>query len=312
MTELRDTSPPRRARRAERGISLVEIVVVIAVLGVAIPPLTNLYTQVAHAGVDEEHQRAALELAENLMEEIGSKAYEDPDEASGSFGTEEGSRAAWDDVDDYDGLSNAPPLTIDGTALNDLAGLTRSVVVENVSSLDVDAATPETDGSTSMKRIRVVVSWTGGRGGELVLTTLRASLLPDPSGELIDEAASAATAYDHDDDHFHIDLVSIASTDLEIASFELSATGDPPDLDEIKLDNHKILHNASVSLPTGLTALNHGTSAQRTIEAGDDPEARIKFDDDFDDDDTHTFTLVLHFTDGSSDSLSFTIDFDDD
>jgi len=298
-------------RRNERGLTLIELVIVIAVMMVAIPPLTSLYTEVASASVDETFQSVAISLADSLLEEIASKSFEDPDLSEGSFATEEGSRAAYDDVDDFDGLSNSPPLAIDGTALDDHGGITRSVIVDNVTTSDPDPNTAETDGTTPMKRIRVKVAWTGGRGGELTLCTLRARLIDEEEeeeegGELIDEAASAATAYQHDDDHFHVDLVSIASTDLEIESVELSATGSPPNLKEFKLDGHKIIKNLDLELPTGVVALTSGSSSDRTIEAGDDPEARIKFKDDFDDGTTEV-TLVLHFTDGSSDTITFSV-----
>jgi len=298
-------------RRNERGLTLIELVVVITVMVVAIPPLTSLYTEVAAASVDETYQTAAVSLADSLMEEIVSKAFEDPDLSEGSFATEEASRAAYDDVDDFDGLSNSPPQAIDGADLDDYGGITRSVTVDNVTILAPDPVTPETDGSTPMKRIEVKVVWTGGRGGELTLSTLRARLSDEDdegSEELIDEAAAAATAYSHNDDHFHIDLVSLAGSDLEIESVELTANNSPPNLKEFKLDNHKIINNLDEELPTGVVTLNDGSTSDRTIEAGDDPEARIKFKDDFDEGTTEV-TLTLHFTDGSSDSITFSVTF---
>jgi len=300
-----------QTRRNERGLTLIELVVVIAVMLVAIPPLTSLYTEVASASVDETYQSAAVSLADSLMEEIVSKAFEDPDLSEGTFATEEGSRAAYDDIDDFDGLSNSPPQGIDGSDLDDYGGITRSVLVDNVTTTTPDPVTAETDGSTPLKRIKVKVVWTGGRGGELTLSTLRARLADEEEEgdqELIDETASAATAYSHNDDHFHIDLVSLASTDLEIESIELTANNSPPNFKEFKLDSHKIIKDLDVELPTGVVAVTDGSTSQRTIEAGDDPEARIKFKDDFDEGTTDV-TLTLHFTDGSSDSISFSVTF---
>lgn len=95
---------------------------------------------------------------------------------STSFGPEEGSRAAYDDVDDFDGLSNSPPERIDGTALSDYGGFTRSVTVDNVTAAVPDPVTPEADGSTEFKRIRVTVTWTGAGAGEITLSTLRTLL----------------------------------------------------------------------------------------------------------------------------------------
>jgi len=93
-----------------------------------------------------------------------------------SFGTEEALRAAYDDIDDFDGASESPPRRIDGTPLDDYTGFTRTVSVVNVTAADPDAAVPEADGSTGLKRVTVTVTWTGGRGGELSLSTLRARL----------------------------------------------------------------------------------------------------------------------------------------
>ena len=74
----RRPGPATARRRAQAGVTLIEVVAVIAVMMIAVPPLTGLYTQVASASVDETYQAEALSLAETLMEEIVSKAYEDP------------------------------------------------------------------------------------------------------------------------------------------------------------------------------------------------------------------------------------------
>jgi type II secretory pathway pseudopilin PulG len=175
----------RRPSRTS-GFSLVEAVMAIVVLGIAIPPLVSMFRIVARNSVDETLQDVALAYANGLMEEITSKGFEDPDLASGSFGTEEGLRGSYNDVDDFDGHSNSPPKQLDGTDLDDFGGFTRSVVVENVTSADPDATIPETDGSTDLKRIEVTVAWTGGRGGELMLSTLCTLIAegsePDPEG----------------------------------------------------------------------------------------------------------------------------------
>ena len=164
------------ARTGARGLTLIEAVVAIVALAIAIPPLLGLYREVAAHAVEDTNQRVALTYAMALLEEVVSKEFEDPESAAGSFGTEEGSRAAYDDVDDFDGLSNTPPTRIDGTSLSEYGGFTRSVTVTNVTAADPDPTTPETDGSTEFKRVEVTVTWTGGRGGELSLTTLRTKL----------------------------------------------------------------------------------------------------------------------------------------
>jgi len=165
-----------RTIKNNRGVTLVESVVAIIVLAIAIPPITLLFSEVAAHSVEHTLQSVAITYADALMEEIVSKPFEDPDEAAGSFGTEEVSRADFDDVDDYDGLSNSPPERLNGTALDDYGGFTRSATVDNVTAADPDPTTPATDGSTDFKRIRVTVAWTGAGGGEFTVTTLRSKL----------------------------------------------------------------------------------------------------------------------------------------
>ena len=52
----------------------------------------------------------------------------------------------------------------------------RGGLITFVTAGDPDPVTAEADGSTEFKRIRVSVVWTGGRGGELILTTLRTKI----------------------------------------------------------------------------------------------------------------------------------------
>jgi len=232
-----------------------------------------LFTEVARRSPDHTYQRAAMAYADNLMEEIVSKAFEDPDLPGASFGTEEGLRSAYDDVDDYDGLSNSPPRHFDGTLLDEYAGFTRSAAVENVTAADPDPTTAEPDGSTDFKRIRVQVAWTGARGGEVTLSTLRSKRVlagpapPAASGPL-DQTASAASAVRSNRRRFDIDLVSSSATDLVIESFALSSDAGSEELHRLRLDGNLIWHAHGIFLPTGSRVPNQGSTADRTIPAG--------------------------------------------
>ena len=145
----------------------------LVVLSISIPPLVRVFRVVSQGSVDLTLQEVAISYADSMLQEIVSKEFEDPDGSAGSFGTEESSRAEYDDVDDFDGLSNTPPQRLDGTPLDDYGGYSRRVIVNNVTAANPDATSPETDGSTSLKRITVYVRWTAGEGGELSLSTLR-------------------------------------------------------------------------------------------------------------------------------------------
>lgn len=296
------------AQRRTAGMSLIEVVMAIAVLGVALPPVASLYREVAQQSVDHGLQDAAQQAADALMEEIASKAYADPEGLSESFGAEEAGRSSFDDVDDYDGLVEAPPRLLDGTTLPAYASLTRSVAVDNVTSSDPDAATPAADGSTDLKRIRVTVGWRHGRGGDLTLTTLRANPTLDGGGltDLIDGPLSATTAMPLAWEIFELYLVSVHDEDLELVRMELSDSIACTNLMQLSLGGN-LVWNTETPFPTSVITLT-GSASQRTIKAMKYPPLRVtlkakpiagK----------HDFTFVLFFSDGTSDSAtaSFTV-----
>ena len=285
----------------------MEAVASITILAVALPPTVSLFTQVAASTPDDILQRAALLSADALLEEIISKGFEEPDLPSGSFGTEEASRRLFDDIDDFDGLVESPPVHADGTAVEGQAGLARSVTVSNVRFSGPDQATPEADGSTELKRIEVKVTWTGGRGGELSLVTLRSHLTSstDVSGPL-DGPGSSGTAVNNDDDKFELLFINTTPFDQEIESFELEADRPTPQVDRFKLaadlGGSKDIWKGRASLPTGLLNLNKGKADQREIDAHGAAGARFEFRGDISPGPI-TFTLTLRFVGGATSTL---------
>jgi len=147
--------------RAKAGFSLVEVIVLIVVIALAVPPIVMLLYETVTRGTDSRMQMIATSLATGLMEEILSNNFEDPEGSSGSFGTEEAGRADYDDVDDYDGLSVRPPQDSQGNALSDYAAFRTRVTVENVSSSS-PGGTAVSDGSTDFKRVTITVEWDNG------------------------------------------------------------------------------------------------------------------------------------------------------
>jgi MSHA pilin protein MshD len=155
-------------RRA--GFSAIEVLVGIVVLAIVLPALlTGLYDLEARSG-DARLRTIAGELAQDLLDEITSKAFEDPDLPEGSFGTEEGTRAAWDDVDDYDGFVQSPPTDAAGTAIGP-STYTRTVTVANVSEGALD--TVVADGQSPVKRITISVEWSGATPVTLTVLKVR-------------------------------------------------------------------------------------------------------------------------------------------
>ena len=146
-----------------KGFSLIELTVAIVVIALAAPPLTALIYNVMTQGTQTDKRTAASALAKGLMEEILSNPFEDPQLAPGSFGTEEGTRADYDDIDDYDGLSQSPPADSLGSPLTQFSAFRSQALVENVNPEDVNGPAAA-DGSTNFKRVTATVSWDSAAG----------------------------------------------------------------------------------------------------------------------------------------------------
>ena len=166
-------TPTRNARRMgtdrrPHGFSMAETLVSILIVGGLVVAAMNTAgaAMMGHKKIGDRG-RGTL-LAQDLLGEILSQAYEEPVDTP-TFGREssesDGNRADYDDVDDYDGWIASPPELKDGTILSDLADWKRSASVAWVSSTDLSSVS---GGETGVKRITVTVSRHGLTVGELV------------------------------------------------------------------------------------------------------------------------------------------------
>jgi MSHA pilin protein MshD len=150
-----------RTHRTRQGFSLIEIVVLITIVSLAVPPMATLLSQSLRDSTQANMYAKATTLAKSMMEEVLSKEFEDPQLPAGSFGTDELSRTHFDDVDDYHGYSQSPPTDCRGNAFPVYAPFRVDVNVENVLGYDLGGAAVA-NGSTSYKRVTVNISWNSG------------------------------------------------------------------------------------------------------------------------------------------------------
>jgi type II secretory pathway pseudopilin PulG len=102
-----------------RGVSLIELIIAIIVIGAAIPALTRNWFDITKRSVQSEGLFDATSYGEQLMEEIRSKRFDErieiPWTPANFFGakradeSDETSRARYDDVDDYNGFNETLP-----------------------------------------------------------------------------------------------------------------------------------------------------------------------------------------------------------
>ena len=135
------------ARRRQRGFNLIELLISIVVISIACTGVLLVYAQTVRFSADPMVQTQALAVAEAYLDEILARPLTDPD------GTNAGeTRPVFDNVGDYNGLSNSPPQDQNGTVADlapvdgqpDLAGyqvdvaVTANVAVNGVAMSQVD------------------------------------------------------------------------------------------------------------------------------------------------------------------------------
>lgn len=131
----------------QRGVTLVELIMTIVIVGVAVAGILVVFTNTIVKSADPMIQHQAIAIAEAYMEEILLRPF--------TPGPGTGTRADYDDIFDYDGLSGAPADQF-GTPLG-LAGYTVTVSVA-ASPAEGLGAIPGAD----VARINVTVTHTSG------------------------------------------------------------------------------------------------------------------------------------------------------
>lgn len=147
-------------RRQQSGFTFVELVISIVLISLAVTGVLLAYTNTVAGSSDPLIREQAVAVAESYLEEILSKRFTDPD-ADG-----EGARADFDDVDDYNGLTEEPQLP-DGTTL----GLTAYTVTVSVTGTALN-------GIAAASSLRVDVTVTHSSGESITLTGYRTDYGP--------------------------------------------------------------------------------------------------------------------------------------
>lgn len=180
-----------RAGRRQRGVTLIELIAFIVIVGIAIGGVLNILTRAVRTSANPMVQKQALAIAEALLEEVELQpfTYCDPDDANAAVATSSAGCAtlpensgpeagetrysaatAFDNVNDYSGFAmNAGILDITGTALGGLGSYSAAVTVANDASLGGIAGT---------EALRVTVTVTGPGNTSVVLDGYRTRFAP--------------------------------------------------------------------------------------------------------------------------------------
>jgi MSHA pilin protein MshD len=169
-----------RPVRARRGFSLVELVLAIAVMGIALAGAVAIFSVTAQHSADPMVQQQAQLIAESHLDEILIKRFYDPDTNNVCPAAEGGGRSAYDNVCDFNGLSGAPQNQF-GTPIAALSAYTVQVTVANsgVALNGVDNTTP----TAQIRVLLVTVTVTGPGNISVVLSAYRTNYECNTTGD---------------------------------------------------------------------------------------------------------------------------------
>ncbi len=119
------------------GFTLIEALFAILLVGLAIASLMGANTSFTRSNGAGAELSTAEFLLEQVKELTATLPVSDPQATTWTtFGPEEASLAAYDDLDDFDGASFSPPISAGRVSLADFAAFTQQVTVQNVSASD--------------------------------------------------------------------------------------------------------------------------------------------------------------------------------
>lgn len=114
--------------RRQRGVTLVELVIAIVIVGIAAAALYSAMASIGGRSADPMLRQQSLAIAEAYLEEILSRDFLDPTSHTQCPAPPAG-RGAFDNVCDYAGLDDAGARGADGAPLAGLGGYRVRVAV---------------------------------------------------------------------------------------------------------------------------------------------------------------------------------------
>jgi MSHA pilin protein MshD len=196
-------------RIGQWGVTLIELVMFIVVVGIAVAGMLLVYTNTVRHSSDPVVRKQMLAVAEAMLEEVALMPFTfcDPDDANAAtagaalvgagnctttveaIGPEAGearytSGSPFDNVNDYSGFDTTTAVPagvadISGTVIGSLSGYTAHVSVTAQSLGPAGAIIAATDGNGAPQVLLVTVTVTAPKGGSVSLSGYRTRFAPD-------------------------------------------------------------------------------------------------------------------------------------
>lgn len=152
-----------RTRSKMAGVTLVELIIAMVIVGVALAGLVAAYNRANIASADPLVTQQMLAVAETMMEEILHKPF------TGADPGKPASRVLYDEIGDYNGYAQTGIVNVNGDPMAGLENYTVQVVVDRPGDTGVPAISGVNTGAA--RRIQVQVSAPGA--ATVVLTGWR-------------------------------------------------------------------------------------------------------------------------------------------
>lgn len=160
-----------RRRRGASGFTLVEAAITMVVISVAVLTIGQALAFAFSRQSDGLWQIKSVALAEAYVEEIAARRYDEAAPVGGvppcapaavpcsAVGADGETRSGFDDVDDYHGLDELPPLDVHGNPRAEYPGYRVQVAVAYLSAAQV--STFGVDDASDAKLVTVTVTAPG-------------------------------------------------------------------------------------------------------------------------------------------------------
>jgi MSHA pilin protein MshD len=150
------TRPPAIA-----GLSLVELIAFIVIVGVAVAGVLSVMSYTTLRSADPMVQQQAQLIAESYLDEILLKPFVDPNAGTTQVcPAPEATRATYDNICDYNGLNDDGARDQLGSAVAGLEEYNVAVTVSGDSGVSIGPAADPVDNSTAVRVLRVEVTVT--------------------------------------------------------------------------------------------------------------------------------------------------------
>jgi len=165
------------ARRRAPGFTLIEVIIAIVIVGISLAAVMSVFIVTSQHSADPMARQQAQMIAEAYLDEILLKRFYDPDTSTVCPGPE-GSRSAFDNVCDYNGLSQAPTDQT-GAAISALSAYNVAVTVDSGAGVSLNGLN-----NTGVTRVLLVtVAVTGPNNTNVTLSGYRTNYECNTAGD---------------------------------------------------------------------------------------------------------------------------------